>query len=178
MPGLHKHEQLWRESLSPFKVQWLIQTPTEESGNLSLLLPGLAWSAETGLLPRGLGSLACCSSCGVQKIPQMKHKGAHKHSCKIKCCSAIKYLVLIVHAVLSFPLVWTIYLQPQHQVNDFCLEVRHIYIVPTCSWQMFSTLAIAQQNPLRCDSEFSCPLGSERKQAGPSSPFISHLCKY
>lgn len=164
LPELHKHEQLWRKSLSPFKVRWLIQTLAEESGNLSLLLPVLAWSAETGLWPRGLGPLACCSSWGMQKIPQMKHKGAHKHSCKIKCWAAIKYLVLIAHTVLSFPLERAIYLQPQHQVNDFfCLEVRHIYIVPISSWQMFPTLAIAQQNPLPCDSEFSCPLGSERQ---------------
>lgn len=43
---------------------------------------------------------------------------------------------------------------------------------------MFSTLVIAQKIQLSCDSELSCPLASEGQQAGPSSPLISHLCKY
>lgn len=89
MPGLHKHQQLRRKGLSPFTAPWLILTLTVESGDLSLPLPFLVRPAETGLLPAGLGSLAGCSSCGMRKIPQMKRKGAHKHSCKIKCCGAI-----------------------------------------------------------------------------------------
>lgn len=58
MSGLCKH--LWWRCLSAFKVQWLILTPRVELGNLSLLLP--SHSAETGLMPRCLESLGCCSS--------------------------------------------------------------------------------------------------------------------
>lgn len=32
MPGLHKHQQLWRKGLSPFTVPWLILTLAVESG--------------------------------------------------------------------------------------------------------------------------------------------------
>lgn len=65
-------------------LQSAVANPDPNSG-----LPFLACPTETGLLPGRLGTLARCSSCGMQKIPQMKHKGVHKHSCKIKCCGTI-----------------------------------------------------------------------------------------